>query len=137
MSDQPWYNQYLLSYGETTTALSMWSRALPRSRSPYSSSPPTRRVTARAAGSINDDSVASATYFNVALTSSSVWNSAGPVPMQVFGTLNNALNKYPPVAPGENALDESGLFRYLRQDLAGRSALQSESAEIERSRNRL
>ena len=62
------------------------------------------------AASINNNSVASATYFNVALTYTlPFWNGANQS-MQVFGTLNNALNKYPPVAPGGNGYPTNPVY---------------------------
>ncbi len=60
--------------------------------------------------SINNNSVASATYFNLALTYTlPFWQGSGQQ-VQVFGTLDNIFNRYPPVAPGGNGYPTNPVY---------------------------
>ncbi len=61
-------------------------------------------------GSINTNSVAAATYVNVALSYTLPFWRGASQSIQVFGTLNNAFNKYPPVAPGGNGYPTNPVY---------------------------
>jgi outer membrane receptor protein involved in Fe transport len=61
-------------------------------------------------GSINTNSVASATYVNVALNYTLPFWTGTSQSIQVFGTLDNAFNKYPPVAPGGNGYPTNPVY---------------------------
>jgi hypothetical protein len=60
--------------------------------------------------SINTNSVAAAMYVNVALSYTFPFFSGDSRSVQVFGTLNNAFNKYPPVAPGGNGYPTNPVY---------------------------
>jgi outer membrane receptor protein involved in Fe transport len=59
------------------------------------------------AGSVSNNSVASATYVNMTLSYSlPLWEQA----IQVFGTLSNVFNRDPPVAPGGNGYPTNPVY---------------------------
>ncbi len=62
------------------------------------------------AASINNNSVASATYFNLALTYTLPFWEGTNQKLQVFGSLDNIFNKYPPVAPGGNGYPTNPVY---------------------------
>lgn len=61
-------------------------------------------------GSINNNSVASMTYFNLALTYTLPFFNTDQRSLQVFGTLDNVFNRYPPVAPGGNGYPTNPVY---------------------------
>jgi outer membrane receptor protein involved in Fe transport len=62
------------------------------------------------AGSINNNRVASATYFNIALNYTLPFWSGDNQSIQVFGTLNNVFNRDPPIAPGGNGYPTNPVY---------------------------
>ena len=60
--------------------------------------------------SINNNTVPSATYFNVSLNYTLPFFDRANQQMQVFGTLDNLFNKDPPVAPGGNGYPTNPVY---------------------------
>jgi iron complex outermembrane receptor protein len=59
---------------------------------------------------INNNSVASATYFNLSLNYTLPFFNEGARSVQVFGTLDNIFNRDPPVAPGGNGYPTNPVY---------------------------
>jgi iron complex outermembrane receptor protein len=62
------------------------------------------------AASINNNTVASATYMNLALNYTLPFFNTNGRSLQVFGTLQNVFNKWPPVAPGGNGYPTNPVY---------------------------
>lgn len=60
--------------------------------------------------SINNNTVASATYFNLSLTYTLPFFNQGNQMLQVFGKLDNVLNRSPPIAPGGNGYPTNPVY---------------------------
>jgi hypothetical protein len=59
---------------------------------------------------INNNSVASATYFNLSLNYTLPFFNEGNHSLQVFGTLDNIFNRDPPIAPGGNGYPTNPVY---------------------------
>jgi iron complex outermembrane receptor protein len=60
--------------------------------------------------SINNNSVASATYMNISLNYTLPFFNTDGRSLQIFGTLQNVFDKYPPVAPGGNGYPTNPVY---------------------------
>jgi iron complex outermembrane recepter protein len=60
--------------------------------------------------SINNNTVASATYMNISLNYTLPFFNTNGRSMQVFGSLANVFNKWPPVAPGGNGYPTNPVY---------------------------
>jgi hypothetical protein len=62
------------------------------------------------AASINNNTVASATYMNLSPNYTLPFFNTDGRSLQVFGTLQNVFNKWPPVAPGGNGYPTNPVY---------------------------